>query len=261
MISSKAVQVCFCKEGLPNCRYKLTNMSTEKGQTITVSLVAIDQVNHVVPNSTIRTALPNYETKDNYLVKGERYQYTGDGCTDLKFTISTYSDYETLVFSPVEPCWDANLSAKKLVVKFDPCNCPIGFESHNEFCHCVCSSCLLPHITNCDSKSKTLMRSSNVWLGYVNSSSNTYCNYLLYEHCPLDYCTLPNTTLINMNIHNGIDSQCANNRVGLLCGSCGPKFTLSLGSSRCIECPKYWPVVLLTTILLAVIGCIVLIGY
>ena len=66
-----------------DCTYKLRNMSIENGQTITISLVAVDEVNHVFPNFTIQTAVLNYETKDNYLVKGEQYQYTGDGYTDL----------------------------------------------------------------------------------------------------------------------------------------------------------------------------------
>ena len=46
---------------------------------------------------------------------------------------------------------------------------------------------------------------------------------------------------INLNQPNGADSQCALNRTGTLCGICKPGLSLSLGSSRCLKCPTYWP--------------------
>ena len=49
-----------------------------------------------------------------------------------------------------------------------------------------------------------------------------------------------NYVQLNLNILNGADVQCANNRSGLLCGSCKPGLTLSLGSSLCIPCSKVW---------------------
>ena len=46
---------------------------------------------------------------------------------------------------------------------------------------------------------------------------------------------------IQLTQENGADSQCAFNRSGLLCGSCQPGLSLSLGSSRCLQCNTYWP--------------------
>ena len=46
--------------------------------------------------------------------------------------------------------------------------------------------------------------------------------------------------------------QCAFNRSSLLCGSCEPHLSLSLGSSLCLSCPIYWPA-LLTSITIATI--------
>lgn len=261
LISSKAVRVCFCSENVPDCSYQPAPMTVRKGTTITVTLVAVDQVNHTIPNSTIRTALPNYETRETYLDRGERYQNTSDGCTDLKYNISTYRESETLVFSAKGPCWDAALSVRSLRINFKPCRCPVGFESYSELCQCECASCISTYITNCDPKTETVMRRSNIWLTYVNNSeSDSSCNYLIYHHCPLDYCASPNKTQINMNVENGADAQCANYHSGTLCGSCKTGFSLSLGTSHCIKCPAYWPAVLIGTIAFAVVGGIVLVG-
>ena len=261
LISSKAVRVCFCKENVPDCSYQPAAMRTEKGKTVKVTLVAVDQVNHTVPNSTIRTSLLNYETRKAYLDRGERYQNTSYGCTDLMYNISTHNESETLLFSAKGPCWDAPMSVRSLKINFEPCSCPIGFESYSELCRCECASCLHPYITNCDPKSETVMRTSNIWLTYVNNSGyDRSCDYLIYPHCPLNYCASPNKTQLNMNIENGADAQCANHRSGTLCGSCKSGFSLSLGTSHCIECPAYWPAIFLGTIVFAVVGGIVLVA-
>ena len=48
---------------------------------------------------------------------------------------------------------------------------------------------------------------------------------------------------INLNDSHGANAQCAFNRTGVLCGNCKNSLTLSLGSSRCIECPYLWPAI------------------
>ena len=68
--------------------------------------------------------------------------------------------------------------------------------------------------------------------------------FISYRHCPSDYCHTSTTPMyIDFNISSGPDAQCAFDRTGVLCGSCRPNLTLSLGSSRCMECPHLWPAV------------------
>ena len=55
---------------------------------------------------------------------------------------------------------------------------------------------------------------------------------ILYPYCPLDYC-ITGTNEISVN---NLDSQCASNRRGVLCGSCQGNLSLLLGSSHCMEC-------------------------
>ena len=107
-------------------------------------------------------------------------------------------------------------------------------------CECECDSALLPHISTCNPKKEYLVRESNIWIAYINSSVS---GYLWKPYCPMDYCHPPNKeVLINLNFENGSDSQCALNRSGLLCGTCQPGYSLSLGSSLCILCSSYWTV-------------------
>ena len=65
---------------------------------------------------------------------------------------------------------------------------------------------------------------------------------------------------MNLNTQKGVDAQCAQFRTGTLCGACQSNFSLSLGSSRCIDCPGYWPAVLVLIIIAAIFGGIMLVA-
>ena len=110
----------------------------------------------------------------------------------------------------------------------------------------------------CDPYTGSLMKQSqsNVWISYINHT-NTSTGYLVFPNCPFDYCNPLSVPIIDLNQVNGADMQCAFNRSGLLCGSCQPGLSLSLGSSRCLLCPSYWPVafVFITTAALLAAGC------
>ena len=93
---------------------------------------------------------------------------------------------------------------------------------------------------------------------YTNSTGSI--DYIIYPHCPFDYC-FPSTqnVSIDLNIPNGADTQCALNRTGLLCSSCKPGLSLSLGSSRCLSCPDDWPKLFIAIAMGAVVSGITLI--
>ena len=55
----------------------------------------------------------------------------------------------------------------------------------------------------------------------------------LAQYCPLEYCKSGQKAV---NLGRDPDAQCANNHAGVLCGRCGKKFSLAIGSSRCIMC-------------------------
>ena len=154
------------------------------------------------------------------------------------------------------------LSVQKLHVQFLDCTCPIGFMSSNQSstkCECVRNTALVPagYITNCDSTTSSLHRENiNSWITYFNESDPP--GYVIYPNCPFDYCKTENAD-VNLNFPKGADKQCANNRTGVLCGGCQDNFSLSLGSSRCLPCHSYWPVVFVAIIFTAIIAGILLV--
>ena len=103
-----------------------------------------------------------------------------------------------------------------------------------------------------------MIRKGVFWITYLNDSGSS--PYFIYPYCPLDYCQPPSKSVpINLSLPNGSDAQCANNRGGILCGSCQPNYSLSLGSSRCIKCPDNWYGLLIGIIIAAFFAGIVLV--
>ena len=258
-ISSDPVRICFCKREYPDCNYKPPIFNAKKGDTFNVSLVAVDQVNHTLPNTTIHSSLAYTE---GGLGEGQLMQKTKDTCTNLTFSVFSIRDREELLLYPDGPCKNANLSQTSLIVQFLPCTCPIGFQqklAEISKCECECDEDLPPLIT-CVPQKEYLVRESNIWITFVNSSISGYM-YLWQPYCPMDYCHLPNKQVfVNLNIVNGSDAQCALERSGLLCGTCRDGLSLSLGSSRCIACPSYWPAVCVVIMLVALLGGITLVA-
>ena len=251
-ISSKPVKVCFCQDNIPHCNATESLLvTTKKGHNFAVTLVAVDQVQNVV--SAIILSSPR--SNESGMGEGQHIQSAGENCTDLIYSISSPHDNEELLVYADGPCKDAPLSQGLIHIQFLPCTCSIGFQQNLEEstrCVCKCDSKLSEYIIDCNPQDQTLTRTKNFWLTNVSAFSN---NYLIFPNCPLNYCHPPSSNIkINLNILNGADAQCANDRSGILCGTCKSGLSLSLGSSRCIPCPSYWPgtlVVILLAILLA----------
>ena len=256
-ISSDPVRICFCKDAHPACDYQWPLVTVKKGYHFTVTLVAVDQVNHTV-NATIRSFL---SSSGGGLGEGQQSQSAYETCTNLTFNTFSQLETEKLTLYAEGPCNNTGISKRAVSITFAPCTCPVGFqpeETRNSKCDCNCDPQLHPYITNCNSTTELLTREDTFWIGY--HSNLNYSGYIIYRYCPYDYChpSAP-AVRINLNIRNGSDAQCAMNHHGLLCGACKPGFSLSLGSSHCIRCPKEWPGILIALLLTATIAGVVLV--
>ena len=261
-ISSDPVLVCFCNGGQPDCNYQPPLIKLKKGEMFTVQLVAVDQVNNTVSNVSIRST---FNSVEGGFGEGQLIQQTADSCTNLTFNVFSPQDYETLIMYAEGPCKDAKLSRRSVEIKFDPCSCPIGLQPIKEVertnCKCECDKKLDEYITRCDPQTGTLERDGDFWIMYVNDTNKSLSDYVIHPHCPFDYCKPAGSKVeINLHISHGTDTQCANNRSGALCGSCLPGLSLSIGSSRCILCPSYWPAVFVTVLIAAFLAGIVLVA-
>ena len=259
-ISSLPVRVCFCTpDDQPDCGYKPPTVHVQKGQNFNVSLVAVDQVNHTLENITIHSYFDNTESS---LGEDQSIQVTENYCTNLTFSVHSPNNFEQLIVYAKGPCKNTKRSQSRIFVKFEPCKCPKGFQNqsnHEESdCVCVCNERLSPYFTeekhSCNFQTELLVRQGNFWIDFIHDKNKNSSGYLKHPYCPLDYCLPPTSNVfINLNLINGADAQCANNRSGLLCAVCQSGLSLSLGSSRCILCSKiqyigYVPVILITLI-------------
>ena len=263
-ISSNAVKVCFCLENTPYCNAtQPPRIEVKKGHNFTVPLVAVDQVG----NAISATILSSLRSNMSGLGEGNHIQNAIENCTNLTYSIFSPDDYEQLVLYADGPCKDAPLSQGLVEVQFLPCTCSVGFQHDVEErtrCVCMCDSKLAQYITTCNPADQTLTRKKNFWLTNVSFASSTKVinSYLIFPNCPLDYCHPPSSNVkINLNIPNGVDAQCANDRSGILCGTCKPGLSISLGSSRCIPCPTYWRGTLVIIIVAVVLAGIALVFF
>ena len=232
--------------------YQMVAIQVMKGQYFTVPVVAVDHVNHTVL-AKVRSYLSHKESR---LSRGQKLQATSLVCTRLDFRVYSKLDRELLTLYSMGPCNDAGVSQRQIEIKFLPCKCAVGFqplESESTKCKCGCDSQLRRYISKCDPQTSLILRMGDFWITSLSNTSNNY-SYFVFPHCPFDYCQPPSKIInINLNIPNGTDAQCAYNRMGLLCGTCQPGFSVSLGSSRCIPCYKYWPALF---VLITVSACI-----
>ena len=74
-IRSKSVQICFCTGNThdDNCSHQPLPVNVTHGQEFTISLVAVDQVNHTVANVCIFSSM---ESNKNWLNRGQIVQNT-----------------------------------------------------------------------------------------------------------------------------------------------------------------------------------------
>ena len=255
-ISSKAVYVCFCREGTPNCDYQPSNINVTKGKKFSISLVAVNQVNHTVNHTYIYSSL-----ETSQLDIGQHSQKTTEGCTLLNFSISSPSNvtHDTLSLHAKGPCGNAIRSQRRLNIQFDNCSCPVGFEQDPDHskCSCVCDSRLKMHEVTCNSRRESIVKEGNFWIQYIHS--NGIDGFVIHSPCPNGYCINSNVEL-KFNVSNSFNNEQCSNRSGILCGDCLPSHSLSIDSSRCVQCPDTWQGQMVGITLTAIIGGIILVA-
>ena len=190
LVSSLPVRVCFCTpDGKADCSYEPPMIHVMKGKIFNVSLVATDQVNHTIPNVTVYSSLNHIGSS---LGEGQSVQVTGDICTNLNFSIYSPHTSEELILYPEGPCRNAKRSQNRIHINFEPCTCPIGFQTNHKRnnCICVCNSKLYPYFTEEDVDSESLTRHGSFWASFINvtNSCNNSSGFLIYPYCPYDYC-------------------------------------------------------------------------
>ena len=258
-VSSRPVKVCLCVDNEHNCTHQ-RRIEVKKGETFTVSLASIDEIDHTV--SGIIHA--SFKLAGSIVASGQATRQILSKCTNLKFNVfSPHSTEQLTLYALDGPCRDVNLSKISLDIKFLPCICPIGLQiaraNDKTNCVCECHKSIAQYVDECDRYTGAFLRKSQLkaWITFTNSTERS--GYLLYSHCPFDYCNTLNIS-IDLNQPNGADAQCAFNRSSLLCGSCQPGLSLSLGSPLCLQCTNNWPTLLFGITIAAIVAGIALVA-
>ena len=258
MITSDPVRICFCDGENYNCTVESMKHESKNGEPFNATIIAVDQVQRPISARII----VEHQLKYVCLGTGQQVNFINDRCSNLTFAAYTsqYSISTKLTLYVQGPCWDIGISSRTLFVDILPCECPVGFEPllQSESCSCDCSVQLKSYNILCNQTSKSIIRQGDFWINYTNNSGAIH--YTIYSHCPYDYCLPPTSNVsINLNLPNGIDTQCADSRTGLLCSTCKPDLSLSLGSSLCLPCPKDWPKTFVIIVLGATISGVALV--
>ena len=220
-----------------------------------MSLASIDEINHPV-NGLIH-ALLNFA--GSVLASGQATREIPAKCTNLTFNVFSPHNSEQLVLYALDgPCKDTNLSKISIDINFLPCSCLLGLqivETNDTNCLCECHGSILQYVDECNIYTGAFHRQSlsRAWISFTNGNDSESSGYSVYPNCPFDYCNTLNIS-IDLNQPNGADAQCAFNRSSLLCGSCRPGLSLSLGSSHCLPCPSNWPALLITVTIAAILA-------
>ena len=257
-ITSLPVRVYFCNtENKPDCSYQPPPVKIKKGETFTVSVVAVDQANHTISaNVTSFLAFPS-----SGIAEGQQTQNASTYCTYLSYNVFSPEQLEKVTLYAEGPCGSSTPSTRYIDIHFLNCTCSVGFkpsQGSSSRCDCICDPALKPYITSCNYSTNSLYRDTNSWITYSNSSHHP--GYVIYANCPFDYCHAASDNVsINLNVPHGADAQCKYDRTGMLCGACIENFTLSLGSSRCLRCRDQWPIVLVAIVLATIITGILLV--
>ena len=265
-IGTPPAKVCFCKDNTPNCTYQHPPIFTERGETVVVSLAVLDEVDNVVRDAEVfgylrknGSGICKHEQDGHMIMNGT--------CNDFTFrAYSIHASDELILHTEPGPCQYSTPQQIQLTLQFPWCeNCPIGFQRFDDQelgCRCDCHSDIQDFFTNCDSRNQTLQKTSSVWISYINDTAKSMIGFIIHPHCPLDYCTPTDSAsvYINFNEDKGADAQCAYNRSGTLCGTCPPNLSLSLGSSKCLSCPKLWPILTVVIILSSLLSGIALVA-
>ena len=242
MITSDPVRVCYCHNRSADCNnYTHPIVNVKRGEAFNVTVVAVDQVNRIIDASVFIKAIETDTSNYIYRLGIEQRQKVHNGCNNLTLNVFSPNDSIELIIYAKGPCKDIGISKYIVPIRFKKCTCPIGFQplAIKDDCSCGCHQQIKALVKTCKQSSESLLRQGDFWLNSITDTDMIH--YLSYPHCPFDYCVPSiHSTYINLNKPNGADAQCASNRTGLLCSSCKPGFSLSLGSSRCLHCPKDW---------------------
>ena len=265
-ISSNAVRICICIDGIPSCNITQNVTQIYPGQTVSLKVVAVGQRFGTVITFVTSTVvgIHNVTAKAGKISSYQRVQITQRTCSDVNYTISSPNKKEKLMLIPLDnltyPMFDTRvlnehpdyaLLFRQFSIILNLKDCPLAYQFDKINHKCVCLPSLSSLGLTCNLDTYRILRSEHQWVGmaYVHTIPEENPGVIAHQNCPLDYCRTDKTSLlIDMEFP---DYQCSSNRGGILCGACQTNFSNILGSSRCKKCSHIMLLAIIPGVLLA----------
>lgn len=229
-ITSSPRKICFCTQGIPDCSNHTLDYPERvyPGENVGIEVAILGQFNGIVPGTVLSYSLTANSIPTPHTM--------GKTCKILSITTnSTYLTYEMITLQlsseiSVLPSGDKttySTPAESLRVSVTIKKCPAGFALIQNTCQCD------PRLGNevkCNIKQHFIARKPQRWIGYHNKA---LINQIV---CPYDYCVDHNVNITSNDSALDQDLQCTANRTGFLCGKCRHGYSLSVGTTDCIQC-------------------------
>ena len=211
-ISSLESTLCFNI----SCEKRKAYESICPGQHVAVTLACLDQLEQPLNNCIV-----------NYYYESDECEYVHQEIFISGFHPVMYEfyPYTSLKFYTKLLCMESRWNELEVVLDYLPC--PLGFYLSNDELKCICDSRLqnILRSVKCNIDNESIFVSSG-WFSYKD-------NFLrIQSKCPLNYCKKQR----NFTCPLQPDTQCANNRGGVLCGRCLANYSVVLGSWKCRKC-------------------------
>ena len=247
-VSSDPTRVCLCdSEGIPQCKnnsYNYRSLEAYPGELFTVSAVLVGGDFGVTrgsvhanllylddPSLPSLTSLSQYTQVINNVTHCSNLSYSLYGnmhdYNEMRLTTNIGTGYEFHCDYRDELCFLVALVF--LDITLLPCPPGLTLLENPPICDCY------PVLTDNDVKCEIINKrglfswNSDLWVNV------TEAGVLYGKYCPFNYCNAKNQQI---DLKDDSDSQCAFNRAGRLCGGCKEGYSLAIGSSHCIRCPK-----------------------
>ena len=262
-------RLCICEnDGWRECSKESIRRTAFPGQTFTVSLVAIDELNEVRRAVVAGTICKDQLETSNVCKKeykhdigyGQRMQELNQQCTNVTYTVNgqsevsieakiNYEETANVLFEGVNLFNLRHLRNKdrdSVFIKVDLSGCPVGFQfedtkKNGQPSGCKCLDYFHNRSISCNTNNGTVTKPYNTWLfsgtGVATEHIPTLVNRtVVHNRCPHDYCVYREK---NINLSNP-DEQCDFSRSGILCGACQGNLSMVLGTSNCKKCSNVY---------------------
>ena len=270
-ITSDPQGVCFCDSlrGVQRCSLPTdtAKVAVFPGQKFSISLTTIGQYKGE-SIGLIDANLVDAQPADR-LINLNNTLIPHRGCTDLAYRVISTSFNARINFTivgsdgPVRYNHGNNINA---TLPLSILTCPLAFEltSMGCVCHSLINRTKQP-TCDIDTQLIHMPKQSYSWFGCEDDDKHhhhhtSHCNLAVSLYCTY-YCT-SNASIVNVSNVTSLDNQCLPGHTGILCGSCKPGLSRTLGMvSKCKACSNWNLLILIPVILLSGIVLIILIMF